>query len=47
MKSGVYDLLAKSKTLITHQEADPGSAPLPDVAYKVIQPEVVDFISYP
>lgn len=47
MTSGLYNQLTKSKTLVGHKEVDLELAPLPDIAYKVIQPEVVDFISYP
>lgn len=47
MSSGLYDQLTKSKTLIAHEEADISLAPLPEIAYRVIQPDLVDFISYP
>jgi len=47
MTSGLYNQLTKSKTLVAHTEVDLELAPLPDIVYKVIQPEVVDFISYP
>jgi ribosomal protein L11 methylase PrmA len=47
MSSGLYDQLTKSKTLVAHHEVDTELAPMPDIAYKVIQPDVVDFISYP
>jgi len=47
MSSGLYEQLTKSKTLVTHKEVDLKLAPLPDIAYKIIQPEMVDFISYP
>lgn len=47
MNSGLYDQLTKSKTLVAHNEADLWLAPVPEIAYKVIEPEVVDFISYP
>jgi hypothetical protein len=47
MSSGLYDQLNKSRTLIAHKEVALDLAPRPDIAYKVIQPEIVDFISYP
>jgi len=47
MSSGLYDQLNKSRTLVAHEEVDLALAPRPDIAYKVIQPEIVDFISYP
>ncbi len=47
MRSGLYEQLTKSKTLVSHKEVDLTLAAYPEIAYKVIQPEVVDFISYP
>jgi ribosomal protein L11 methylase PrmA len=47
MNSGLYDQLTKSKTLIAHKEVSTEIASIPEIAYKVIQPEVIDFISYP
>jgi len=47
MSSGLYDQLNKSRTLVAHKEVDLALAPRPEIAYKVIQPEIVDFISYP
>lgn len=47
MSSGLYDQLNKSRTLVAHKEADLTLAPQPEIAYKVIQPELIDFISYP
>ena len=47
MSSGLYDQLTKSKTLVAHREVNLELAPLPEIAYKVIQPDRVDFISYP
>ncbi len=47
MSSGLYDQLNKSRTLVTHKEVELALAPRSDIAYKVIQPEIVDFISYP
>jgi hypothetical protein len=44
--SGLYDELVRHRLLVAHEEleADPSAPPL---AYKVIRPERVDFISYP
>lgn len=42
--SGLYDTLVKQHLLIPHQEVSPSLA---KGAYKVIQPELVPFISYP
>ncbi len=47
MNSGLYEQLTKSKTLVSHREVDITLTPIPEVAYKVIEPQVVDFISYP
>jgi len=47
MSSGLYDQLNKSKTLVAHKEVDLTLSPQPEIAYKVIQPETVEFISYP
>jgi len=47
MNSGLYDQLNKSRTLVAHKEVDLALAPRPKIAYKVIQPENIDFISYP
>ncbi len=46
MTSGLYDRLVKAGMLIPHREVDLPPAE-PDLAYKVIQPESVRFISYP
>lgn len=44
--SGLYEKLVKKKLLIRHQDVE--DSPLfPEIAYKVIQPEKVPFISYP
>jgi ribosomal protein L11 methylase PrmA len=46
MSSGLYERLIKGKKLIPHEEN--GTAPaVPELAYRVIQPEKVAFISYP
>ncbi len=47
MRSGLYNHLTRSKTLISHQEVDIDLSPNPEIAYKIIKPELVDFISYP
>lgn len=46
MTSGLYDRLVRAGLLIPHREADVPPAE-PDLAYKVIRPEKVRFISYP
>ena len=46
MDSGLYDRLVKASLLIPHVETGQQPAEL-DVAFKVIQPERVPFISYP
>jgi hypothetical protein len=46
MKSGLYERLVKGGILIPHQEAHI-KPPEPTLAYKVIKPEPVRFISYP
>jgi SAM-dependent methyltransferase len=44
--SGLYDSLARSGTLVRHEEADISTA-LSGDAYRVIRPEPVPFVSYP
>lgn len=46
LSSGLYDRLAKKNLLIPHREVDV-PALQPEIAYKVIAPERVNFISYP
>lgn len=46
MDSGLYQELVEANLLIPHQEASI-EPPLPSLAYKVIQPQAVPFISYP
>ncbi len=46
MQSGLYERLLKSKKIIPHQEVDCPPA-VPEIAYRVLQPERVEFISYP
>ncbi len=45
-ESGLYDKLIKAGLLIPYAEADL-PAPLPELAYKIIRPERVPFVSYP
>ena len=47
MSSGLYDSLVSKHLLIPHEEMDPSLAPEPGAAYKIIQPEPVEFITYP
>jgi len=46
MDCGLYQKLVSAGLLIPHQEVDAEPA-LPGIAYKVIQPERIEFISYP
>ena len=46
LSSGLYAALVEKKLLIPHQEVDVPAAQ-PSIAYKIIQPERVPFISYP
>ncbi|MFO7997103.1 MAG: SAM-dependent methyltransferase [Dehalococcoidia bacterium] len=46
MASGLYRALVDDNLLIPHEEAGIGP-PVPELAYKVIKPERVPFISYP
>jgi len=45
--SGLYKHLTKSGAMLAHQEVKSDLVPRTDLVYKVIQPEQVDFISYP
>lgn len=46
MESGLYDQLAEAGDLVRHRELEaPGMAP--ELAYKVIQPDPLEFVSYP
>lgn len=46
MEIGLYDKLLEKKLLVPHKEVD--IAPeMPDVAYKIIRPQYIPFISYP
>ncbi len=46
MQSGLYQALVEQHLIIPHREVDV-PAPRPDLAYQIIQPDVVPFISYP
>jgi hypothetical protein len=46
MTSGLYEALVKIGLLIPHEEIDIEPA-RPDKAYKIIKPELIEFISYP
>jgi len=47
MGSGLYYHLTKSGAMISHQEVGNELAPNHDLTYKIIQPEQIDFVSYP
>ena len=47
MESGLYQDLIDHSLMVAHEEVDISKAPQADLAYKVIQPEMVRFISYP
>lgn len=46
MGSGLYDALVSERLLIPHDEVDLAPAE-PDIAYRVIRPKPIPFISYP
>ncbi len=46
MGSGLYDKLIKANLIIPHTESDL-TPPAPELAYKILRPERVPFISYP
>lgn len=46
MQSGLYEQLTKQSLLISHTESSE-PAFLPEFSYKVLEPQKVDFISYP
>jgi len=46
MRSGLYDTLVEAELLVPHEEQDIAAA-RPDIAYKIIKPEIIPFISYP
>jgi len=47
MDSGLYHALVSQNLMVQHEEAEGIDPPDPDLVYKVIKPEVVDFVSYP
>ncbi len=47
MESGLYQELVENGLMVAHEEVDIAKAPQPELAYKIIQPEKVRFISYP
>ncbi len=47
MGSGLYDTLIGKDLMVAHEEINEVSSPQPDLAYKIIRPEKVEFISYP
>jgi ribosomal protein L11 methylase PrmA len=46
MESGLYEKLVKARIMVPHTEVDI-AAPDPSIAYKIIKPERIPFISYP
>ena len=46
MNSGVYEILVAEELLIPHEEVNMEGV-RPDLAYKIIRPELIPFISYP
>jgi ribosomal protein L11 methylase PrmA len=46
MGSGLYEKLVKTRLIVPHEEVDIEPAEL-SLAYKIIRPELLDFISYP
>lgn len=46
MQSGLYQALVDAGLLLPHEETDI-EAPRPELAYRIIQPEPIPFISYP
>ncbi len=47
MESGLYERLTRAGAMIAHEEVDAALAPIPKLAYKVVKPDPIDFISYP
>jgi len=47
MASGLYEQLTKSRALIPHTEESTDLAPVAEIAYMVIRPQTIGFISYP
>ena len=46
MESGLYDKLVEKDLLIPHREVDV-KPPRPEAAFKILEPELIPFISYP
>ncbi|MFV2045054.1 MAG: SAM-dependent methyltransferase [Anaerolineales bacterium] len=46
LESGLYDDLVEDGLLVSHAESDE-SAAVPEIAFKIIEPEPIPFISYP
>ena len=47
MESNLYEDLISQRLIIPHEEVKIFDPPQPELAYKIIKPEMVDFISYP
>lgn len=47
ISSGLYDELTKKGWLVAHKEIQDTFSEKTDICYKVIRPEIVEFISYP
>jgi hypothetical protein len=46
LTSGLYDELVSKRLLVEHEEVDE-APPEPDLAYKIIKPELIGFLSFP
>jgi ribosomal protein L11 methylase PrmA len=46
LESGLYDNLVSDGLLVSHAESEESSA-VPETAFKVIEPEIIPFVSYP
>jgi hypothetical protein len=46
IESGLYDTLTRTNLLLSHEEKNLSNA-IGDSAYKVLQPEIIPFVSYP
>lgn len=47
LDSGLYERLVKARALVPHETAGQVASPAPELAYLIIQPERIPFISYP
>jgi hypothetical protein len=47
VSSGLYDALVSQGLMVSHKEVSDLAFPSPETGYKIIQPEKVDFVSYP